>query len=282
MGPVSQVAKVTASNKTVTFGIPHMEWDEEKKRFHKQLPRPPPIIKVNVTLMEDAHKDFGIYCKERPSREVEAVADTGCQTSTCGVDIMKSLRIPARYLIPTSHGIMGITDTRLNIIGTLMLKITYMEKTTRQMVYVTSNSMGLYLSEKALSDLGLIDSKFPSSQDSKAAPAKISPVKDECECIPHEPAPEPSEQIPYPATEDKKLNLKSWLVERFKSSAFNTCEHQPLKEMTGDPMKIHFKDSYTPHAVHTPIPIPHHWEEKVKKDIDRDVKLDILEKVPEG
>ena len=90
MGSVSQVAKVTASNNTVTFGIPHMEWDEEEKRFHKHLPRPPPLIKVNAMLMKDAHKDFGIHCKERACKEIEAVADTGCQTSTCGVNVMKS------------------------------------------------------------------------------------------------------------------------------------------------------------------------------------------------
>ena len=260
-----------------------MEWDEGAQRFQKRLPRPPPVINVNVVLMRDAHKEFGIYCKERPSKEIEAVADTGCQTSTCGIDVIKSLKIPSRYLIPTSHGIMGITDTSLKIMGTVMLKIKYQERTTRQMVYVTSNPMGLYLSEKALSDLGLIDSKFPRVHESKSAAIKTDTIKEhDCECIPREPSPEPPEQIPYPATEDNKVKLKSWLIERFKSSAFNTCEHQPLKEMTGEPMKIHFKEKYTPHAVHTPIPIPHHWEEKVKSDIDRDVSLDILEKLPEG
>ena len=43
--------------------------------------------------------------------------------------------------------------------------------------------------------------------------------------------------------------------------------------MTVKPMKFHFKDEYEPHVVHTPIPIPYHWEEQVKKDIDRDVSL---------
>ena len=47
-------------------------------------------------------------------------------------------------------------------------------------------------------------------------------------------------------------------------------------------MKFHFKENYEPYAVHTPLPIPHHWEGAVKSDIDRDVRLGIIEKVPEG
>jgi len=51
--------------------------------------------------------------------------------------------------------------------------------------------------------------------------------------------------------------------------------------MTGEPVSIHFKEGIKPHAVYTPIPVPHHWKEKVKRDIDRDVELGIIEKVPQ-
>ena len=37
-----------------------------------------------------------------------------------------------------------------------------------------------------------------------------------------------------------------------------------------------------PHAVHTAIPVPHHWKRKVKQQLDRDVKLGIIEPVPQG
>ena len=52
--------------------------------------------------------------------------------------------------------------------------------------------------------------------------------------------------------------------------------------MTGAPIKLHFKEGTIPYAVHTPIPVPHHWKEKVKEDLDRDVRLGIIEKVPQG
>ena len=124
--------------------------------------------------MTESHQNFGIHCKELPNKEIEAIADTGCQTSTCGMDTLKELGIPERYLIPTHHGIVGITDMRLKILGTLMLKITYNGGETRQMVYVSSNPMGLYLSERALTDLGIIDSKYPNTDAMKSQ--SIAPV----------------------------------------------------------------------------------------------------------
>ena len=157
-----------------------------------------------------------------------------------------------------------------------MLSITYKDRSTKQMVYVSENSDGLYLSEKALADLGMIDSKFPGVDTSSKADAVSSSKKeeegDDCKCIPRKEAPEAPKKIPYPPTEENKAKLKTWLTNEFESSAFNTCTHQPLQEMTGGPMKFHFKDSYEPYAVHTPLPIPHHWEEKVKKANDCDVK----------
>ena len=52
--------------------------------------------------------------------------------------------------------------------------------------------------------------------------------------------------------------------------------------MTGEPVKIAFNEDYKPYAVHTPIPIPHHWKQRVREDIERDVRLGIIEKVPQG
>ena len=76
--------------------------------------------------------------------------------------------------------------------------------------------------------------------------------------------------------------MKKWLLEEFASSAFNQSPHQPLPVMIGEPIKLHFKEGTTPYAVHTPIPVPHHWKEKVKEDLERDIRLGIIEKVPQG
>ena len=35
-------------------------------------------------------------------------------------------------------------------------------------------------------------------------------------------------------------------------------------------------------AIHKPIPIPHHWQETVKAELERDCELGIIEKIPVG
>ena len=45
-------------------------------------------------------------------------------------------------------------------------------------------------------------------------------------------------------------------------------------------MHIFLKEDAVPLAVHRPSPIPAHWQEKVKEDIERDIRLGVLERVP--
>ena len=52
--------------------------------------------------------------------------------------------------------------------------------------------------------------------------------------------------------------------------------------MEGKPLNITFVPGATPTAVHTPIPVPHHWKKRVKADLYRDVALGIIEAVPVG
>ena len=50
----------------------------------------------------------------------------------------------------------------------------------------------------------------------------------------------------------------------------------------GPAIKLHVDENAKPYAVHTPAPVPLHWQEAVKKQLDDDVKLGVIEKVPMG
>jgi len=63
---------------------------------------------------------------------------------------------------------------------------------------------------------------------------------------------------------------------------FNTCPHQHLQSMTGEPLHISFREGVKPHTAYTPIPVPYYWKEEVKQGIDRDVELGIIEPVTQG
>ena len=49
--------------------------------------------------------------------------------------------------------------------------------------------------------------------------------------------------------------------------------------MSGPPIKIHVDPDAKPPAVHTPAPIPIHWRETIKQQLDADVALGVIEKV---
>ena len=68
----------------------------------------------------------------------------------------------------------------------------------------------------------------------------------------------------------------------YSSTTFNTCEHRPLPMMAGSPLQMHLDTSAPQAACHKVVPVPIHWRDKVKADIERDIRLGVLEKVPDN
>ena len=50
----------------------------------------------------------------------------------------------------------------------------------------------------------------------------------------------------------------------------------------GNPLELHVDPAAKPVACHKPTPVPLHWKKQVKADLDRDVALRVLEKVPDN
>lgn len=101
-----------------------------------------------------------------------------------------------------------------------------------------------------------------------------------CDCPKRQlPLPVPT-KLPFPATEEHVMDLQQYLLNRYKSSTFNTCEHQTLPLMTGPPMPLMVDPEAKPVAYHTPVPVPLHWQEEVKAGLDQDVRLGVIEPVP--
>ena len=103
-----------------------------------------------------------------------------------------------------------------------------------------------------------------------------------CECPERCLPPPPLTKLPHPATTENIPKLKNFLLSYYKSSTFNTCEHQVLPKMDGPPMKLMVNPDAKHVAWHAPVPVPIHWREEVKAGLDQDVKLGVLELVPIG
>ena len=73
--------------------------------------------------------------------------------------------------------------------------------------------------------------------------------------------------------------MKAWLLKHFASSTFNQCPHQVLLVMSGPPLEIHLDPNASPRYTSTLSTVPIHWQEKVKADINCDVRMGVIEPV---
>ena len=121
-------------------------------------------------------------------------------------------------------------------------------------------------------------------QPMSVSSAAASPRDEECDCscpIRTKPPPLPT-ALPFPATDANRTALQNWILDRYRSSTFNTCECQTLPLTEGPPLKLHVDPESKPIAVHKPIPVPLHWQQEMKASIDRNVKLGVLKAVTVG
>ena len=88
------------------------------------------------------------------------------------------------------------------------------------------------------------------------------------------------ETLPYPPTEANIPKLKEYLINKFKPLVFDKTT--PFKAMNCPPAHIHLKSDAVPHARHTPIPIPLHWKNEVKEQLEKDARDGVIEPVQIG
>ncbi|VDI05202.1 Hypothetical predicted protein [Mytilus galloprovincialis] len=106
-----------------------------------------------------------------------------------------------------------------------------------------------------------------------------------CSCPRRRPSPPPVPTSLPPglkATEEHVESLKEWLLDYYGATTFNVCEHQPLPLMNCEPLQLHVDPNATPVAVHKPALVPIHWQDKVYADLERDVRIGVLEQVSQN
>ena len=107
--------------------LPHVEWDGEK--FVKSRPAPLPSIRVHITPLLEFHEQFLKVGLQTDFTQATAVAftDTCAQTCIAGLALLRKMNVERQSLIPTKHCIMGVTKSRLEILGILLAKVEYTE-----------------------------------------------------------------------------------------------------------------------------------------------------------
>merc|ERR1712130_736069 len=245
------------------------------------------------------------------------LVDTGTQMCVAGEDFLSQTGNTERDLYTPTLKARVANNQNLELLGVVSVILRGQSpgglvKETGQLVYVARGLRGFFICKDATRALGIISLNFPKVAEfdniEKVAPANEQvqvkhdgskgdgipnprsslgtsarplPCRGECGCPIRELPPEVPDAIPFPPVIENVSKLKEWILERYKSSSFNVCPHQPLPLVTSSPpMRLYMEESARPVAIHKAPPVPVHWEAQVKEAIDRDVALGVLEWVP--
>ena len=195
--------------------------------------------------------------------------DSGAGICLAGPQHVSKLGIVMKDLIPCRKRVTAVGGSVLSCMGWLPVKFRIGTNETRQPLYICDKVDRIYFSRQGCTDTNILPPSFPYPMDNQSS---ICGVESE---IPTRPT-----KLPYPPTSENVDKLKSYLIDKFESSVFSRTK--PFREMKCKPAHIHLKPEAAPFATHSPIPIPIHWKEQIKADLDRDEEDGIIERVPVG
>lgn len=181
-------------------------------------------------------------------------------------------------MLTQCKGLCDVADVLLKPLGSATCQIQYDGRSTTQEVFFVETASRCYISLEPCKQLGLVHSNFP-HQPPITAPVTTDSDFSQVEHIGN--IPQRPKEVPFPPLEESVPQLKEWLLRHFLGSTFNTSRH-PLPVMVGRPHQIHLVEDVKPYACHTPAHIPKHWEVKVKRQLDEDVRRGVIEPVPVG
>ena len=264
-----------------TFDVVSQRWKRgpgEDKRYQSVE------VTVDKSAMVDSLGKYfptGGYMRPRVALD-RGLVDTGASVCLAGPKLMERLHLRVKDLARPSLRLYGANGDSIELMGAAPTIITDRKsgRQTRQLIYFSSGAE-LLLSYEACLDLGLVNHGV----EHRAAAAALKAGKDPkcpCKCPVRETAPDPPTELPMAPTPENVPALEEWICQYYAASAFCACECQPLPSMHGAPVHIHLQEDAVPVASHSPIPIPLHWHAAVKKQLDRDEAIGVIERVPSG
>lgn len=212
---------------------------------------------------------------------VNAIADTGAQSDLWSLKEFLASGFNREDLSPVKMNLAAANKSSISIEGAFFAVIktntsTPEEQQCRSMIYVSSSVDRMYLSYETMLNLDLLSNTF---HDNERANERVSmnlqsvnalrvigdgcsnPSSDDdgtCGCPQRTSTPAPPTKLPFPCKPENNDRMRAWLLDRYKSSTFNTCPHRPLAWMDGPPIEIHIDENAIPKTYHTAASVPLH------------------------
>ena len=253
----------------------------------RQASKPKPMMMVQSRVDLPAYAALKLRAPVHPLRIAEGyhLADTGASICLGGRQFMRSLGLYESDLTPCDISVCGADNSSIKVLGAVLVEFKCRESPllSKQVVYVCEGVAGALLSLEACIDLGLVNANFPQPSSVKSCDA-VKQKNEECgcKCPPRADPPTPPDTLPFEPTVMNVPKLEAWIRSKYAASAFNCCECQSLQRIHGPPLTIHMQEGVKPVASHSPIPVPLHWQKKVKAGLDRDEAIGVIERVPPG
>ena len=253
-----------------------------------------------MTTNVDDYNDLGFRYPQIAPKFIDVVADSGAQSCLWSREGFLASGFSRRDLIPVYHTMKAASRVPVTIDGAILLRLSGISRDgdvmeAAVMAYISPEARSFFLSKEAMIQLGVIPKTFPqigsvvtsevahviaSTSDIFKPPNESTNA--ECGCLCRSLPPGQPEQLPFDCTLANAEKMKQWLLDRYASSTFNQCPHQILPSMDGPPIKLDIGENAKPVNLRTPAPVPLHWLDKLEKDLNRDVDLGVLERVPYG
>ena len=246
-----------------------------------------PRVKVNIEVKESDYVSIGLSCPSTNPIETHAVTDSGAMCNLIGWKLVERMGMMREDLCKVTGSWSAINGDKVQIMGAVFLQIRGVDDqsglivSTAVMAYVSTSTEHMWLSQRSMKDLGIIEEDFPKVK-AKPQLASMGDKKAECGCMRRESPPARPDSLPFPARPENVGKMKAWLLDRFATSTFNKCRHQSLPMMKSEPLKIHIDPEATPVAAKTAATVPIHWRDEVKEQLEDDVRMGILKRVPVG
>lgn len=262
---------------------------DSKNGWRKSESMAHPTLRLLISTDSEDYNRMGIITPDiTPSYET-AVTDTGAMSCLWGLLNFYRAGFKDSDLIPVKRTMVAANKEPINISGAILLRVSGKDNlgdtyTAAVMAYVSPDTTKFYLSREALIQLYVIPKNFPrigaASSENSAIASRNGRAK--CGCLPRTLPPPMLEKLPFACSPENNAKMKKFLGDYYASSTFNTCTHQGLEGITGPELKFHLKPDASFDVATTPAMIPLHDLEEVRKQLNSDVALGVLEEVPYG
>ena len=231
-----------------------------------ERPRPEPSPKVRVSIQHNGS-----------SGPLVIIPDTGADTTVIGIQHLDSLKMSRDDLDPPSDTMYYNADGSQMppAAGSFYGTVTYGSRSTTCWIDVQSSLTTPLLSWAECRDLGIIPMNFPSQIPDVQVSNRVQGSSEEAEAPALNPAESPPFQLnestsPEAARKHFLCKYADVLVRK------ESLKSQPLKTMSGPPMRIHLRENATPFAIYTPRVIPLAFQEPVKAELESLVSQGII------